>query len=141
MVDIRRGEEIVGHVRADARVVIAPLGGGGDPADLADELLVKAQAGVGVALNRVLPAGPVPFRRPRCARAGGGVHGGALRAGAGVFAPQIVVDGVHATGVGSVLIAELGLLGDGGAGDERCQKVKGLHIQRWEMLAVMFDRG
>lgn len=75
VVDVAGGEEVVGDVGADVGVADAPDGGGGHGGDLRDELLAEVAGGVGVALDVVLPAVPLPGGGPGDGGAGGGVEG------------------------------------------------------------------
>ena len=105
MVDVGGREEVVRHIGVDVGVVVAPVHGGGDAVDAADELLSEAQLRVGVALHAAGAARPGPAGVPRDAGAGHPVDVGALRAGAAALAPEVVVHRVGAAGVARVLTA------------------------------------
>ena len=146
VVDVRRGEQVVRDVGVDVGVVVAPRHGGGDGGDVADELLGEADLRVGVALDLVVRAGPLPRRVPLDARARDAVDGGALGARAGVLAPEVVIHRVGRRRGGAVLVAEL--LGEcrGGKGEES----GGLHdglvrsdccFLRWRASPEMFEAG
>ena len=80
MVDIPCREQVIRHIRADISVTNTPLRSsrhGGDPAD---KLLIEVLRGVGVALDVVLPAVPLPGRGLGDGGAGRGVKSRALRA-------------------------------------------------------------
>ena len=132
MVRIRRREEVVGNVRPDPITDVVPIRRRRYAPNLADEpLLGQLPSGVGVALDVVVTALPVPVSVPPHARVGGLVDVGALGAGAEVRAPRIVVEGVACLGVVGELFAEC--LGE--AGGSQSEHGKELHLgcldQRW----------
>lgn len=124
MVGIRSCEQIVRDVGAGVGIIIAPLHGGGDTADLADKLLSQGDLRVGVAFDLVVAAGPRPGRMPGYARVGDTIDIGALGAGARAHAPEVVVDGVAAVAVGGILVTES--LSEG-RGEESSKDRQGLH--------------
>lgn len=124
MVDISSCEQIVGYVCAGVGIIVAPLHGGWDTADLADKLLGQGDLRVGVAFDLVVAAGPRPGRMPAYAGVGDAVDVGALGAGAGALAPEVVVDGIPAVAVGGILVTE-GL--SKGRGEEGSKDCEGLH--------------
>lgn len=128
MVDVAGGEEVVGDVGADVGVADAPDGGGGHGGDLRDELLAEVAGGVGVALDVVLPAVPLPGGGPGDGGAGGGVEGRALRAGGrAAFAPEVVLHAVAALRVAFLFAAHVLWVGfgDRGEGEEQQRAAAG----------------
>jgi len=108
VVGVRGSEHIVGNVGTNAVTgLVVPLDVGGQALHVADldapgELL----ASVGVALDVVLAARPLPLGGPAHTGAGGALDGSALAAGAGTLAPVVVVEFVAIGCVVSVLLAE-----------------------------------
>ncbi len=125
MVDIGGREEIVRHISVDVRVAVGPIDGRLDAVDLADEFLVEQVLRVGVALDLVVATAPLPGGTPSDTRARSIIDGGALRARAGTFAPEIVVDYIGAARVGAILFAKGGL-SESHRG-RRCEKCYGIH--------------
>jgi hypothetical protein len=110
VVGVGSREDVVGDVGADVAGLVVPGDAGGHALDVADlEALGELLAGVGVALDIVLAALPVPLGGPADARVGGPVNSGALAAGRGVvLAPVVVVELVAVAREVVVLSAELG---------------------------------
>lgn len=75
VVDICCGEEVVRDVGSDVCVAYGPDGRGRDGRDLRNEFLREVTGGVGVALDVVVAAGPLPGRGPRNTRARDRVEG------------------------------------------------------------------
>ena len=78
MVDVPRGEKIVRHIRANVLVAHTPHSSRRHGRDLADKLFVEVPRRVGVALDVVLPAIPLPGRGPGDGGARSGVESRAL---------------------------------------------------------------
>ena len=123
MVDVRRSEEVVRDIGIDVGVVVAPLDGGRDGGDIADEFFIQVNLRVSVALDLVVGAGPLPGGGPRDAGAGHAIDGRALGTRAAVLAPKVVVHGVWSAVLAAILGAEL--LGESSGGE--CGKKSGLH--------------
>lgn len=123
MVDIGGGEQIIRNICPNIGVVVAPFGGGGNTRDVADELLLQLHARVRVALHRVLAPRPIPGGVPRNTITRDAVEIGTLGSRSRVLPPHVVVDGVLATGVGAILLAEL--LGSNSCGQREDRN--GLH--------------
>ena len=127
MVGIGSREEIIGDVGTDIVALVAPLGHAGDAANVTDEPLgAELLAGVGVALDIVLAAGPVPVGVPRDAAAVDVVDVRALVAGAGAGAPFVVVEVPALVVVVVELTAELLALGQSQRREEEGEG--GLHL-------------
>lgn len=75
VVDICCSEKIVRDVGSDVSVADSPDGGSWDRGDLRDKLLREITRRVGVALDVVVAACPLPGRGPRDTRAGDRVEG------------------------------------------------------------------
>ena len=98
----------VGDVSTNISVRVVPLDARRHALDLAHvKATSKLLAYVGIALDVVLPALPGPASAPADTRPRGGLHGCALRPGAGgAFTPVVVVELVAVGGVVGVLRAE-----------------------------------
>jgi hypothetical protein len=112
VVGVSSREDVVGDVGADVARLVVPGNAGGHALDVANlEALGELLAGVGVALDIVLAALPVPCSGPADARVRGPVDGRALAARGGVvLAPVVVVELVSVAREVVVLSAELGSL-------------------------------
>jgi hypothetical protein len=101
-------EDVVGYVGTDVARLVVPLDAGGHALDVANlETLGELLACIGVALDVVLTALPVPGGRPPHARLRGALDCGALAAGGGgSLAPVVVVKLVAVGRVVLVLSAE-----------------------------------
>jgi len=131
MVHVRSGEQVVRDIGIDVAGRGAPLHARLDAADLADELLGEGDLAVGVGLDLVGAALPVPLGAPGDAGVRDRVDGGDLATAGvgGAGTPEVVVDrvGGAGAGVGGVLGAE-GRDGRGGdrGGAHEGEKVKHL---------------
>lgn len=83
MVDVGRGEEIVGNIAADVGGVVDPVGLGLEVAVLADGLLGDLTARVDVALDVVTATLPLPVGGPLGTSLAYAVDVGALRSRGG----------------------------------------------------------
>ena len=107
MVGVGSSEEIVGNVGSDVVALVRPSSSGLHVGDLAHEGLVgDLKTSIGVSLDVVLTAGPVPVNVEAGTVAVGPVNVGASGTRAGGLSPAVVVELVSAVGVVAVLVTE-----------------------------------
>lgn len=133
MILVSCGEEIVGNIGVDIAIIVFPFGGGFDARKLANKLNVELHARVRVGLDFAFAAGPGPLGVPGNTGVRDAVDGGALRAGARVLSPHVVVDDVFVFAVNAILFTEL-LSRSGSSGKSKDQS--GLHCGI-EMLGLL----
>lgn len=146
-VRVGAGEEVVGDVGADVPVVVVPLHHAGHGVYAGDGAApLDGSARVGVALDVVLAARPLPRAAPADVVRRAAVDVGALRSAARVLAPHVVVDVVAVARPVAVLVAQRldlpaledrgGFSGRGwchrrrrGERDEEEERCGGLHLE------------
>lgn len=93
------GKDIVRHVRHEVAALVLPIPARLDGLDFRELDFLRLDDDVGVRLDVVLAAGPLPDRMPGDGRAAEAIERGALAAGGcGALAPEVVVEGVVADG-------------------------------------------
>lgn len=110
MVDIRVGEEIIGHIASEVGNVVGPLRCSGKPAYFADMLASKLTVSIDIALDSVGITSPTPVGTDGHAttRSWAVIIGALGTSSRGVKSPEIVQDGVFSGRVVSILRAQRG---------------------------------